>query len=208
MSGFTQIPTEQELNQLPPMAIAVYAVRNALRIRPLYAPTSHCDSESYAQKRAIYQVLSLCVEAVSQAVVPSDLLRQQITEAATAADATAEHELAWGRDLTGRQSAGVAKVIAQAGRAVAAALGAQLGSNEAKHRNITLAANLAAEVARQAAQVVDEVAGRTSFVAAARRDYDQLRRLTGDGNPQNGWSIDPESWKELGGVASSTPNPD
>ena len=51
MSDFTRPPTEQELSKLPAMANAVYAVRNAVRVRPLYAPFSESESEKNKRKK-------------------------------------------------------------------------------------------------------------------------------------------------------------
>lgn len=144
-------PTEEKLAQLPNRAIAAYAVRSAMRVRPLY------NGPGFA---AVNGAIRISQAYAGGAEISS-------TEAEAAANAA--------------EAAANAEANAAAFAAAFAAKAAGVFAAEADDDDAVKAADNAGEAAMKAAEIAAKMAGVFAADDSANADFDELKALADEG---------------------------
>lgn len=183
-----QLPTANDLKQLPLGAIVAYAARSARRVQPLYACAG--DTAEMAKHRAAVEGAIALAEAFCHS--------HEVTASAYGA-AYAAREAA-----TGERASAAARAASGAARAAAYAFDLP---KSAVYDHAVYASRVAAEAADAADAAARAAAaeGQAAIEAAARADFDRLRQLNSGTYPQLGYPLDPSEQGPLGPLWNTVP---
>jgi PTS system nitrogen regulatory IIA component len=171
-------PSQDELTQLPLRALVAYAARCARRVQPFFAL-----SDDHPEKQRHVAAVERAIRIAEEFVRGIPVAASDATEASDAAS-KASHAAAWPAWAATRAATGAARAAARAA-----------ARDSAWFTSFTYYAWSAVEDWCIAAQATE---ARAAGAAAARSDFDQLRRLGLGQFPELGEPIDPSEDGPLG----------